>query len=135
MSRCLDAGWRSPKPRCTCGAGYDAPGTAHYSVRFPYSTTRELKLAREVDPDTSVADLQGMLPATPMYLWPKQDLTKDCSVYLWERGCDVADHDPASYACPVKTCGKVFTYCRAHGGAARAQTECHQHVIDHTVQS
>ncbi len=128
MSRCLDAGWRSPKPACTCGAGEDAPGTAHYSVRFPYSTTREQwalgRCGIFIEPNASAV-------VRKTHLWPDRLSDEDCPLYLWHRGCDVADARPTGYQCPVKSCGKIFIYCRAHGGGKRAEAECREHVEAH----
>lgn len=70
--RCDEAGWNTPKPACTCGAGDEAPWSAHYSRRFggrsefePYNTD------------------------------------SDCALYTWHKGCrgNVSAHQCPEKTC------------------------------------
>lgn len=94
--KCDDADWKTPRPSCTCGAGDDAPWSAHRSRRFGGRAAPNLILSGQ-----------------------------DCALYTWHKGChgrtpDDKPNATRARACPHQGCKVKFCVCDNHGGDAEA---------------
>lgn len=106
---CDDRDWKTPRPRCTCGAGDTALWSAHWSRRFGGRTS---------------GDQGGDLG------------DRDCGLYTWHKGCH--GRTPADKpngvrvrSCPHQGCKTKIAVCDNHGGDAEAVRRVLRHLQDH----
>ncbi len=118
--KCDDRDWKTPRPSCTCGAGDDAPWSAHWSKRF--GNRAEVRV-------------EGVCVRVMPGLVLSQD-GQDCALYTWHKGCH--GRTPVDKAngvrvrsCPHQGCKTKIAVCDNHGGDAEAIRRVLRHLQDH----